>query len=145
VARNVASLVRVPKVKAVEIEILMASDIEALVRGLAGHRLLPIALTALGSGLRRGELCALRWCDLDLDRSTLRVELSLEETRAGLKLKEPKTVHGKRRMSLPATTVAALRAHRTAELERRLQLGLGRPASADPVFTLEDGSHWGPN
>ena len=39
--------------------------------------------------MRRGELLGLQWGDVDLDKATLKVERSLEETKAGLRLKPP--------------------------------------------------------
>jgi integrase len=141
VGRNVASFVRPPAVKAAEIEILTSEQIEAVFAELRGknRRLLPIAATFLGTGLRRGELCALRWSDVDLDHATLRVECSMEETRAGLKMKGPKTRHGRRSLSLPTYTVERLRAHWGEYLELRLALGLGRPDAEDFVFTCRTG------
>ena len=46
--------------------------------------------------MRRGELLALAWNHIDLEGSTLRVEGSLEQTKAGLAFKPRKTKHGKR-------------------------------------------------
>ena len=80
------------------------------------------------------------WGTLDLEGAVLRVEYSMEETRAGLKLKPPKTRHGRRSIALPAYDVEALRAHLVQHLEERLALGLGRPGGDDLVFTLSDGS-----
>jgi len=65
----------------------------------AGNSLHPIVAVALGTGMRRGELLALRWSDVDLDRAELHVERSLEETKAGLRFKAPKTRHGRRWIS----------------------------------------------
>ena len=48
------------------------------------------ALIAVTTGLRRGEVLALRWEHLDLDGGVLRVMESLEETGKGLRFKEPK-------------------------------------------------------
>ncbi|MGC1347130.1 MAG: site-specific integrase, partial [Methyloceanibacter sp.] len=53
----------------------------------------------LATGMRRGELLALQWCDIDLDRATLRVERSVEETRRGLRVKPPKTKRGRRNIA----------------------------------------------
>jgi integrase len=61
VGRNVAGLVRPPKVEADEVEILTAAEVGNLRIKLTGHRLFPIAVLALGTGLRRGEMCELRW------------------------------------------------------------------------------------
>ena len=60
---------------------------------------------ALATGMRRGELLGLMWGDIDLDRGTLRVERSVEETKAGLRLKPPKTKRGRRNLRLPNARV----------------------------------------
>jgi integrase len=54
----------------------------------------------LATGLRRGELLALAWYNVYLEAATLRVERSLEQTKAGLAFKKPKTKHGRRTISL---------------------------------------------
>jgi integrase len=97
-------------------------------------------MVALGSGMRRGELCALRWRNVDLESATVDVERSLEETNDGLRFKPPKSRHGRRRISLPASAIETLRTHRVRQGELRLALGLGRPGLEELVFSLEDGS-----
>ena len=112
VGRNVAAAVRLPKIKADEITILTACELKAVFASLSGSRLLPIALLALATGMRRGELLGLRWSDLDLARSVVKVKPSLEQTvRGGLRLKEPKTRNSRRAITLPAT--AGRHAHRS--------------------------------
>jgi integrase len=145
VGRNVASTVRPPKVKTEEVVILTSNQISDVLTKLEGHRLLPIVAVALGAGLRRGELCALRWGDVDLAGGSLRVEVALEQTRAGLRVKEPKTRHGRRVIALPSFVMGTLQTHWREQVEQRLALGLGRPSSGDLVFTLPDGSPWGPD
>ena len=61
VTRNVAAAVRPPRVTAAEIEILTSEQMATTLAKLEGHDLLPIAALALASGMRRGELLALRW------------------------------------------------------------------------------------
>ncbi|HEY2837720.1 MAG TPA: site-specific integrase [Pirellulales bacterium] len=136
VGRNVASMVRPPKVETEEVVILTADQISGVLTNLAGHRLLPIVALALGAGLRRGELCGLRWGSVDFAAGLLRVECAMEQTRAGLMVKEPKTRHGRRTITIPSFAIEALQAHWRQQLEQRLALGLGRPGVGDLVFTL---------
>jgi len=111
VPRNVADMVDAPRVRTDEVQILTASEMQALLEFLRDKPLYAITALALASGLRRGELLALRWQDIDLDAGTLRVERALEETkRGGIAFKPPKTRHGRRVVTLPASTVAMLRA-----------------------------------
>ena len=119
VTRNVAAAVRPPRVTAAEIEILTSEQKATTLAKLEGHDLLPIAALALASGMRRGEPLALRWGDIDLAGAALRIERSLEQTKAGLRFKSPKTRNGRRSISLPASAVDALREHRRSE-ERRV-------------------------
>jgi integrase len=110
-----------------------------------GHWLFPVAALALGTGMRRGEILALQWGDVDLDGATLRVDRSLEETKAGLRAKAPKTKHGRRTISLPASTVDALRQHRRQQLELRLALGMGRESADTLVFSTPEGAALSPD
>jgi integrase len=145
IGRNVASIVSPPKVGRVEIEILTAEEIASVLACLADHWLFPIVSMALGTGMRRGELCGLAWGAVDLDKATVRVERSMEQTRAGLRFKAPKTASGRRIVSLPQGTVEMLRLHRIRQMEIRLKLGAGKLADDDLVFARADGSPYKPN
>jgi integrase len=125
VSRNVAAVVRPPKVEAQEVEILEPDQLALVMTGLEGHWLRPIARLALASGMRRGELLGLQWADIDLDRAIIRVERSVEETRAGLRIKPPKSKRGRRSLSVPSETVTMLREHRKWQIELRLAIGQG--------------------
>jgi integrase len=122
--RNVAAIERPPAVEDREIEIISPEQ---------------IATVALGTGMRRGELCGLQWGDIDLNKATLRVERSVEETKAGLRLKSPKTRRGRRSLTLPPETVTTLRAHRARQLERRLILGMGNIKPSTVVVSNVEG------
>ena len=71
-----------------------------------------IYATALYAGLRRGELCALRWQDVDLDRNLISVERAWDP-RAGLI--EPKSRAGRRRVPIAAPLRSELIVHRLRE------------------------------
>jgi integrase len=143
---SVASLVTPPRAAATELDILDPAQVTVLLQRLAGHALYPLVTLALATGMRRGELLGLRWSDVDLDRAVLRVERSMEETiKGGLRFKEPKTRHGRRSITLPATAIAVLREHRKAQQERRLQLGQGKAPADALVFTTWDGEPQSPN
>jgi integrase len=90
-------------------------------------------ILAVTTGLRRGELLGLRWQDVDLDGGKLAVRQSLEQTRAGLAFKQPKTQKGRRTVTLPPMTLEALRRHKAEQARERLLLG---PAYADHGLVL---------
>ncbi len=76
-------------------------------------------MLAVSSGMRQGELLALRWEDVDLEAGTLRVQWSVSHTRDGPVFTLPKS----RRRIMPRSTVEALRRHRTDQNSHRLRLG----------------------
>jgi len=71
------------------------------------------------TGCRRGELCSLRWRNVDLERANLWVERATSQPRSGIQEKDTKT-GGQRRISLDPYTLDLLREHRervTRQLE----------------------------
>ena len=158
---NVAASVKPPRVdQGTEISILDEDQIGKVLRHLEGRTLRPIVALALASGARRGELLALRLKDFDAAAGTVRIDRSLEQTKAktkdmaaaasiadrGLRFKSPKTKHGRRAVSLPPAIVAELKAHLLRQQERRLALGMGRAKPDDLIFARWDGQarspHW---
>jgi integrase len=130
VGQNAASIQGAPSVDRVEMKILTHDQVAALPTLLAGHKLFPRAMVALFAGLRRGELLGLRWNRINLDAGSLKVEASVEVTKAGLREKQPKTTAGKRELMLPADLIEILREHYRAQLEWSLKLGqVGRRAT----------------
>jgi integrase len=144
-ARNVASVISPPKVEEEEVETLSADEVAVTLHKLQGHDLYSIVAVALGTGMRRGELLAVRWSDTELDGAIVRVKRSLEETKEGLRFKAPKSKRGRRTISLPPSVVTVLREHRRKHLELRLALGLGRPEPDALVFCHPDGLPMSPD
>jgi integrase len=140
VPRNVARLEKPPKIKAAEMRILTADEIDQTLARLEGDSFhLPVLVT-LFTGLRRSELLALKWRHVDLDGAVLQVDDTLEELRDGsITVKRPKTDAGIRKVSLPAVVVDALRQHRVEQLERAF--GRARP---DLLFPGTDGGYQSP-
>lgn len=139
--RNPAALVDPPKVASTEIQTLTADEVAPLLETLQSSGIFPQVAVLLATGMRRGELVGLRWSDIDLDAGKLRIERSVEKTKThGLRIKAPKTEHGRRRIALPAGAVAVLRQHRKVQLELRLGLGLGRLPDDAFVFGTFEGN-----
>ena len=142
-SRNPADYVQAPKKSTQEIKPPDPETVRRLLEALQGARLhVPVALVAM-TGLRRGEVLALRWSDLDLEAGTMAVVRSLEQTREGLAFKDLKNPRSRRRLPLPPAAVALLRAHRKAQAEERLQAGSAW-ADHDLVFPGHLGHPWPP-
>jgi integrase len=138
-AINPAEAVTPPKPEQTEIEILNNDELARLLQEARPTRSFPAILLAATTGMRRGEVLAVRWRDIDLDAAVLTVNQAVEETRAGLRLKSPKTKRSRRNITLPALTVDALRRHRLLQLEERMKLGLGRDHDGLVFTDLEGG------
>lgn len=130
-ARNPADSVEPPRPIRREMAVLTEGQTVELLKSLEATRLYVPVLLAVTTGLRRGEILALKWEDLDFDRATLTVRRSLERTNHGVHLKEPKTRKGRRVVALPQMTIHALRRHKAEQAKERLALG---PAYRDSGF-----------
>lgn len=136
--RNPADLVDGPRPARPVFQPLDQNQVNALLEAARGDRYEALYLVAVTSGLRQGELLGLRWTDFDADRATITVRQQLQRTRAGWVLSEPKTANGRRTVVLPQVAVSALIAHRTKQLEERLQAG-PRWQGSELVFTSHVG------
>ena len=96
---------------------------------LKGRPLYMPALLAAYTGLRRGEVLALRWKDIDFTKVALQVAQALEVVDGKLTIVEPKTDRSKRTISLPASLLPELVRHRKEQAAWRLKLGLGKTRS----------------
>jgi integrase len=114
---------RLAKVARREMKTINAEQAGRLLEALEGDRLYLPTLIAWAGGLRRGEILSLRWKKVDLDRATIEVAASLEQTKAGLRFKSTKTDKA-RTITLPAFAVEALQKHKTAQAQELLRLGV---------------------
>jgi integrase len=138
ITRNVAKAEPAPKVT--DNEMVIVQDVPGLVDRLRGSRLYAPAMVALFTGMRLGEVLALRWSRINLDGKVLIVREALEQTRAhGIRFKPPKSKAGRRDITLPDVLIDVLRDHRKAVLELRMQLGTGRLPDDALLFATSDG------
>ncbi len=136
VSRNVADAVEAPKKQHHEMQPPEEATTLRLLDALAGTPLYLPTVLAVTTGARRGEILALTWADVDLDRRRMTIRRALEQTKSGLAFKPPKS--GKVRVvTLPPLAVEALRAHRAAQGEA--------PQAEALVITRPDGSPWWPD
>jgi integrase len=124
-----------------------ATQLAAFLDGVADDSLFAFWWLAALRGLRRGELCGLRWAAVDLDRGILVVER--QRTTAGYQVVdgEPKTAAGRRAVALDKHTVAILRAHRSRQLAHRDKRHGNGQVCVDSgyLFTRKDGEPINPS
>jgi integrase len=128
---------RLPKIERRTLMTLTAEQSARLLEAIAHSRVYWPVLLALSTGMRRGEVLAVRWKNVDLERGTLRVMESLEQTKTGIRFKPPKT--GRHRViTLPTYAVEDLRRLERQQAEELLALGV-RPTGDTLLCARADG------
>jgi len=126
VAVNVTEDASPPAVHAEPIEVPAIEDVRAMLT--EAEKLEPAlgTLLAIGAltGARRGELCALRWSDIDWHAQVLTIARSVYEIRGGGWAEKPTKTHQVRRVGLDELGIAVLRKHRQNVDALAHQLGL---------------------
>ncbi len=145
IAKNVAATKVAPKVP--DDEMAIVKDVADFIERLkTSARLYAPAMVSLFTGMRLGEVLALRWKHVDLDRGVIDVREALEHTKAhGVRFKPPKSKAGRRDITLPDLLVELMRERRRAQLELRLKLGAGKLHDDALLFGDSDGNPPSPN
>lgn len=139
IGRNVASLVRGPVVQREEVKPWSPEEASLFLDASSSHRLYALFAVGVALGLRKGELLALRWEDVDLDEGLVHVRRNVQRLPEGLVFGSPKSARSRRTISLPATSVRVLRAHRARQVAEKLKLG-SEWIETGLVFTSEVGT-----
>jgi integrase len=137
-ARNPVDAVKPPKVSRKTMQTYDMAQTAELLETLRGERLFVPVILAVLCGLRRGEIAAIRWGQIDLAKAQLSVSRSAEQTRAGVRYKEPKSGRS-RTVALSQTVVEELRAHRVSQAQELLRLGV-RVTDETFVCARKDGN-----
>lgn len=124
VSRNVCDLVTSPRIVKRKIMPLTLDQARKLLDTAKGHRLEEFLILAVVSGMRRGELLALRWSDIDFDQRVFLVHRTVDYiAHYGHVETEPKTKSGVRRIMLPVFMAEILQRYRVEQLKQRLKVG----------------------
>jgi integrase len=144
-SENVASRLKAPRVERRVSTSITPEKVRALIAEATGTRLeTPVIMAAL-TGVRRGELLALKWETVSLDKGSLYVAEALEHTRGhGVAFKAPKSRTSRRVLPLAPECVTLLRAHKEAQDAVRADAGEAY-TDLDLVFPNPDGAPWPPD
>jgi integrase len=124
VGRNVCDLVKPPRIVSREATPLTLEQAQVLLNKVREHRLEVLLTMAVVTGMRRGELLALRWANIDFERQTLLVLHTVDYIpHYGYVETEPKTKAGRRLISLPSFLLDMLQQHRVKLLKQQLKQG----------------------
>ena len=110
--RNPADNCKLPSAKAREMQVLTPEEIQRLLIQAREDGCYELLLLELSTGLRRGEICALKWDDLNLKTGTLKVERQVHRVNGELVVSQPKTKASNRSIILPPPVLAVLKAYK---------------------------------
>ena len=126
ISENPCSRAEHPKAEEVNVAILGEEDLSKLLEALsdAPPQYSVITQLALLTGARRGEICALRWSDIDLNKGTLSINRSVRFIPGeGILFTPPKTRRSRRCIRIGEDCVALLKEYRQHQIQERLRAG----------------------
>lgn len=125
IARNVCDEAVLPRIPWREIRPLSKEQADRLLQAAKGHRLETLITLAITTGMRRGELLALTWDDIDLVEGRVQIRRTVNRygADAGYVVSEPKTAKGRRSIILPSFVRDLLQQHRLHQQELKVQAG----------------------
>jgi integrase len=139
IASSPSDRARVPRIPRRQVHAPEPDVVQTLIVAAALHRADFAAYLRLSvtTGARRGELCALRWSDIDLDARETVIARSIapDDRDSKLVIEKATKTHQERRIAIDSGTVESLRAHRRSMLERALAAGA---SYAPDAFVFSD-------
>jgi integrase len=123
IARNAADAVKAPRPVPEEMRPLSPDEARKLIEAASGDKLEALYVLAVHTGMRQGELLALKWEDIDLNEGIIHIKRTLARSGGRIALGEPKTKGSRRTVHLTGAAVEALRSHLERQLEDIERLG----------------------
>jgi integrase len=123
IPRNAADAVNAPRPAPEEMHPLSPDEALKLIEAARGDKLEALYVLAVHTGMRQGELLALRWEDVNLNEGVIRIRHTLVRSGGRISLGEPKTKGSRRPVHLTGAAVEALKTHLEQQLEDIDRLG----------------------
>ncbi len=144
VPRNVTEAVSAPRPAPKEMRPLSAEEVRKLLESARGDNLEALWILAVHTGMRQGELLALKWTDVDLEAGKVSVRRTLTRESGHYRLGEPKTKRSRRTVKLTKAATEALRGHLGRQMEEMDRLG-DLYQDQGLVFTTNSGAPLNPS
>lgn len=144
--RNPVDAITIPRAERHEMCTMNETDIHLLLEMAQGTKYYALFYTAIFTGMRRSELLALRWQDVDLLLLQVSVNRTLHQVKGGRTIfRQPKTEKSRRLIALTPSTASLLQEYRDSQNIVRESLGYPRLTEIDLVFCQYDGRPFLPN
>jgi integrase len=105
-----------------------------------GHELEAMIVPLLDTGMRHGEITALRWEDINFERGTVYIHRKESHLSKGISEGEPKTATSEREITLSPSVLAVLREHRVRQRDMQQRAG-EKWQDLDLVFSNDKGGY----
>ena len=112
IQKNPAAACKVPTIRPREMQVLTGEEIQRLLIQAKEDGCYELLLLELSTGLRRGEILALQWDDLDVQTGVLKVERQVQRIHKKLVVSQPKTKASSRSLVLPRPILHVLLRYR---------------------------------
>lgn len=149
---NPCSRAEHPKAEEIDVRVLTEEEIPKLLDALsdAPPQYSVITQLALLTGARRGEICGLRWSDIDFEKGTLSIKRTVQFIPGeGIVFTSPKTKRSRRCIRIGADCLELLKEYRQHQIQERLRIGSkwarkvtienGKVVDNDMLFTRWNG------
>jgi len=135
-SRNPADAVDRPRYEHKEMHTFDDEGLRAFLQAARETQYYALFYLALFTGMRRSELLALRWDDIDLDMAQVYVTRALHRLRTGeIVYRTPKTAKSRRLIDLPPSAALVLRQHRDQQEALLVDMATAPTQGSDLVFT----------
>lgn len=138
---NPCDLVTPPKATEIKMKYWAPDEIQFNLDIIKNEKIYPAAFLAIQTGCRVGELCALKWEDVDLINGTITVNKTLQRLDGKLQTKKPKTKNSSRVITLLDNAVLFLKDLKNNQRQRKLQYNV----PLDFILNWEDGRPMDPH
>jgi len=124
IAKNPCDDIILPRLEKIEQKILTAEQCQEFLKYLYGQDLEIFVILALGAGMRKGEICALRWADLDMEQGIIHINQIVYPLRGPdgkyrLHIDDPKSDDSKRAIPMASFVKSALSRQRTRQIQQK--------------------------
>jgi len=136
---NPADLVEPPKREYHEMKTMDFEQARIFLEYAKADPLYPMFLVSLTTGVRPGEVLAMKWSDFDLDTGTVSIRRAVTRKK---RYKDPKTAKGRRLIRLAPSVARVLREYKAKQMDRCRATGK-RFQQSGLAFVQENGRPWG--
>ncbi len=141
---NPSKHVELPKIEAYNASILSDPEIQTAIKTAKGTSAFLMVFLCLAVGVRRGELDALKWSHIDLDKGIIKIEDNRVSVKGGTQTKAPKSKSSKRTITIGPNTCEVLKQAKAEYEEERKAYGPGF-SKDDYVLHTKGGNPYNPD